>query len=160
MIIIANVPMAVILVWDTYHTMKNELQTAQTNLLSSELGGRGERYLCKKEVEITKKLNFRKRTKTVLGKIQPGEEVVALGQGFNKKADARLKIDRGWVSFSSDGLLGDRYFTLMHSDKPERTGKLNFKSKIVMFSRFVALSVSLTRKVSLLQSCATAHRWL
>ena len=137
MIIIANVPMGVLLVWDTYHTMKDELQTAQTNLLSSELGGRGERYLCKKEVEITKKLNFTKRTKTVLGKIQPGEEVVALGQGFNKKADARLKIDRGWVSFSSGGLLGDRYFTLMHSDKPERTGKLSFKSKIVLLSRVV-----------------------
>lgn len=44
------------LVIDTYKTMKDEMMTAQIDLLASELGAKGDRYLCKMEVEITDKL--------------------------------------------------------------------------------------------------------
>ena len=62
----------------------------------------------------------------VLGTVQPGEEVVALSQGFDKKGDARLQTEAGWVSFSKDGFFGTRFFVLVLDDKPERTGKLRF----------------------------------
>ena len=62
----------------------------------------------------------------MLGTVQPGEEVVALSQGFDKKGDARLQTEAGWVSFSKDGFFGTRFFVLVLDDKPERTGKLRF----------------------------------
>ena len=56
-------PMCVYVVYDTYETMKDELMTAQTDLLTSELGGAGARYLCTAEqpVDITEKLARKRR---------------------------------------------------------------------------------------------------
>ena len=55
--------MCVYVVYDTYNTMKDELTTAQTDLLTSELGGAGARYLCTAEqpVDITEKLARKRR---------------------------------------------------------------------------------------------------
>jgi hypothetical protein len=126
-IIAANVPMGVYLVYDTFVTMRDELSKAQIDLLTSELGGAGATYVCKTDVEITSKLHYRKHNKKVTGQVKEGEKIVAIKQAFNSKGDARLRIEGGWVSFSSGGLLGDRHFATIDSSMPEKTGKLRFR---------------------------------
>jgi hypothetical protein len=126
-IIAANVPMGVYLVYDTFATMRDEISKAQIDLLTSELGGAGATYLCVKNVEITAKLRYNNRSKNLKGQVKEGDEIVAIQQAFDSKNDARLWIEGGWVSFSSGGLLGTRYFVLLESAKPEKTGKLRFK---------------------------------
>jgi hypothetical protein len=113
--------------YDTYETMKDSINSVQLDLLASELGGIGGKYVCKQTVEVTGKLNFRKRNKKVTAMVKEGDTIVAIKQGFNKRGDARLLTATGWVSFSSGGLLGQRNFDLLEAPKAEKTGSLHFK---------------------------------
>ena len=128
-IILANVPIVFYLVIDTYKTVKDQMMSAQIDLLASELGGASGRYLCKKDVDITDKLKLSKKKESdkLVGSVVAGEEVVAVGQGFTEQGNARIQLKDGWVSFSDGGLIGKRNFVLLPSDTQEKAGKLKFK---------------------------------
>jgi hypothetical protein len=55
-ILAANVPMMLYLIYDTWFTMQEEIHAAQLDMIAAELGGPGAKYKCLRDVDITKKL--------------------------------------------------------------------------------------------------------
>lgn len=147
-LICANIPMMVYLLYDTWVTMQEEINAAQLDMIAAELGGVGAKYKCLNEVNITKKLKGFGKQKNIIGTLREGQEITALDQGFTAKGTARIKFDllqtlpvsdgdEGgqdpamtepqpvWVSYHVGGMAGMRYLALITGEKkPPMTGKL------------------------------------
>ena len=146
----ANIPMMLYLVYDTWLTMQEEIHAAQLDMISAELGGPGAKYKCLSDVNITKRLKGFKKAKNIVGVLRQGEEIIALDQGFTAKGTARIQFDLlqtlpdlqsgggenqhdpalsepqpVWVSYHEGGVTGLRYLSLIAGEKkPPMTGKL------------------------------------
>jgi hypothetical protein len=146
----ANLPMMLYLVYDTWLTMQEEIHAAQLDMISAELGGPGAKYKCLSDVNITKRLKGLKKAKNTVGLLRQGDEITALDQGFTAKGTARIQFDLlqtlpdlqsgggenqhdlalsepqpVWVSYHEGGVTGLRYLSLITGEKkPPMTGKL------------------------------------
>jgi hypothetical protein len=151
-ILAANVPMMLYLIYDTWFTMQEEIHAAQLDMIAAELGGPGAKYKCLRDVNITKKLKGFKKEKQIIGVLKVGEEITALDQGFTMKGTARIQFDLTqtlpdvpeegeqleegadpalmtpqpvWVSYHEGGVTGARNLILVTGEKkPPMTGKL------------------------------------
>ena len=115
MIIIgANIPMTLYLMYDTYITLREELHAAKIDLLHAELGDVGSKYRCllQSGVPVSRHL---KRSHHI-GRIKHHEVVTSIGQAivFQKGgAVAKLQTEKGWCSYNHHGMMGHRYFVLV-----------------------------------------------
>jgi len=131
-ILAANVPMTVYLLYDTWVTMREELHAARIDLLRAELGDVGSTYRCmlKEGVPISRHL----KKKKIVGRVKHHELITVIGQAitFNEGGCvAKLETPRGWVSYNHHGLVGHRYFVLVSTATAhgEEMGSINCNIK-------------------------------
>jgi hypothetical protein len=151
-LLMANAPMMVYLIYDTAITMKYELHAAKIDLLRATLGDIGAHYRCilDEGVEITPNMRdfngsgisakgVKVKAPTVLGRIHKDEVVIANGQAIDFHPAggpvARLHIKsknvRGWVSYNHHGAFAQRYFVLVSTQKVkgEPSGTIHCKAE-------------------------------
>ena len=131
-ILAANVPMLLYLTYDTIITMRDELHAAPIDMLQAEMGGENATYVCLREVQIQPTLgrNTNLSKDFSLGTVKQHQQVTALEQGFTQLGTARLRIDKGWVSFCAKGgsITAERYFVLVKDpDRAKTTGKVKLR---------------------------------
>ena len=133
----SNIPMGLLLAWDTSITMQDELAAAQIDMLRAELGEDNARYRCIKACKvmqtrrlkaISRRARQKEKVATTVRDVQVGDVIEALEHTFTRKGDAKIRIADGWVNYSLGGLTGDRNFALMiKPGQAPKSGKIRLR---------------------------------
>ena len=131
-ILCSNIPLVLFLGYDTIVTMREEVNTATIEMLISEMGGSGATYTCKSSTIVTPNLEITKKDRNPgflksATKINDGDTVTALEEGFTNVGTARFRTEQGWVTYCAGGLLGNRNFVVAKSKKAQAAGKVKLK---------------------------------
>jgi hypothetical protein len=122
-ILLANAPMALYFIYDTWITLRDQLHDARIGVLRDELLGVGAVYRCIHPNGVNTSKTMRKQ-KPVFDLIQEGEIITAIGQSVlftGGGAVGRLQTaNKGWVSYNDQGLVGHRHFVAVST--PDKQG--------------------------------------